>query len=91
MIIFTNAPWNRSPEVRQLLDMAEKLKDFEGREYFEEGSPVITVRLWLFAHNGVTKNAQDLLDRHHIYWSDRSDLDWLIQEVGLRQLPEFAE
>jgi hypothetical protein len=40
--------------VRHFLDLAEKLKDFEGREYFEKEHP-LTVHLWLFAHNGVTQ------------------------------------
>ncbi|MCP4352017.1 MAG: hypothetical protein GY795_41670 [Desulfobacterales bacterium] len=49
------------------------------------------LRLWLFAYSGVTKEAESLLKEHGIYWSDKSDLDWLIQETGLRQLPEFVK
>ncbi len=77
--------------VRRMLDMAEKLKDFEGQEYFEDDSPVITMRLWLFAHNGVTREAEALLRKHQIYWSTRADLEWLIQKTGLRRLPKFPE
>ncbi|MCP4106253.1 MAG: hypothetical protein GY749_12055 [Desulfobacteraceae bacterium] len=76
--------------VRDFLKLAEKLKDYEGREYFEGERP-FALRLWLFAYSGVTKEAESLLKEHGIYWSDRSDLDWLIQETGLRQLPEFVK
>lgn len=72
------------------LDLVEKLKDFEGREYFEGERPV-TLHLWLFAHNGVTPEAEALLKEHQMYWSTRSDLDALIQEVGLRPLPTLSD
>ncbi len=74
--------------VRDFLDLAERLKDFEGREYFERERP-LTVHLWLFAHNGVTPKAEALLREHGIYWSARADLDALIQLTGLQKLPEL--
>lgn len=74
--------------VNHILDLAEKLKDFEGREYFEGDRP-LTMHLWLFAHNGVTQEAETLLRKHQIYWSTRCELDTLIKETGLRQLPVF--
>jgi len=77
--------------VEEFLRLSEKLRDFEGREYFRPEKPVITLRLWLFAHNGVTPGAKKLLEKHQIYWSDRSDLDALIQEAGLRRLPKFDD
>jgi hypothetical protein len=76
--------------VRHFLNLAEKLKDFEGREYFEGERPV-RLHLWLFAHNGVTKKAQDLLHQHQIYWSTRKELDGLIKETGLRPLPIMGD
>ncbi|MEE4357851.1 MAG: hypothetical protein V2I97_15395, partial [Desulfococcaceae bacterium] len=72
--------------VRELLRLAEKLKDFEGREHFTGKKPVI-LHLWLFAYSGVTAEAGELLGEHGIYWSDRADLDRLIAESGLRKLP----
>ncbi|MCP4400857.1 MAG: hypothetical protein GY801_26595 [bacterium] len=77
-------------EVNEFLELADKLKAFEGREYFEGERP-LTLRLWLFAHNGVTPEAEMLLLQHHIYWSTREDLDNLIQLTGLRRLPTFHE
>jgi len=76
--------------VRHFLDLVEKLKDFEGREYFEGERP-LTLHLWLFAHNGVTQEAEALLKEHQMYWSTRPDLDALIKEVGLRPLPTFSD
>jgi len=72
--------------VNEMLVLLEKLKDFEGREYFERERP-LRVYLWLFAHDGVTPNAEALLREHNIYWSTRADLDCLIQRLGLRRLP----
>ncbi len=74
--------------VKFMLELAEKLKDFEGREYFETERP-LTLHLWLFAHNGVTPEAETLLREHHFYWSNRHDLDELIRATGLRPLPDF--
>ena len=74
--------------VTQFLELLERLKDFEGREYFEGKRPV-RLHPWLFAHNGVTREAEKLLRRHHIYWSTRADLDALIQLTGLRALPNY--
>jgi len=75
------------PVVRDFLELAEKVKDFEGREHFEGERP-FELCLWLFAHNGVTPDAEAMLREHGICWSDRSDLDWLIRETGLRRLPD---
>lgn len=68
----------------------EKLKDFEGREYFERERP-LRVYLWLFAYSGVTAEAERLLRKHQVYWSTRADLEVLIQKLGLRRLPDDDE
>jgi hypothetical protein len=77
--------------VRYMLSLKEKLKDFEGREYFEREKQIMTVRLWLFAYSGVSGNAEELLKEHGIYWSTRSDLEYLVKETGLRPLPDFTK
>ncbi|MCP4170764.1 MAG: hypothetical protein GY758_08345, partial [Fuerstiella sp.] len=76
--------------VTGFMELAEKLKDFEGREYFEKDRP-LTLRLWLFAHSGVTPEAEALLRKNGIYWSSRADIDWLIRKTGLRRLPDFEK
>jgi hypothetical protein len=72
------------------LELAEKLKDFEERKYFEGERP-FALNMWLFAHNGVTPEAEQMLRDHHIYWSTRDDLDALIKLAGLRKLPTFDD
>ncbi len=74
------------PTVIEFLKLAEKLKDFEGRKYFEGERP-FKIKLWMFAHNGVNAPAESLLHKYGVYWSTRTDLDALIKAVGLRKLP----
>ena len=86
------------PEIRQVgpavvtafLELAEELKDFEERKYFEGERP-FGLKMWLFTHNGVTPEAEQMLRTHHIYRSTRDDLDVLIKLVGLRKLPTFND
>jgi len=49
----------------------------------------LQVRAWLFAYKGVTQPAQELLRKHRILWSARTDLDALLTHVKLRPLPKF--
>lgn len=74
--------------VNAMLELAEKLKDYEGREHFERENP-LKLYMWLFAHDGVTSEAEALLRQNRIYWSNRHDLDELIRITGLRALPDF--
>lgn len=79
-------------QVREFLELAEAVKDAEkraGYDLFTSEDPY-RLQLWLFAHNGVTKEAERLLRKHGIYWSTRADLDALIQLTGLRKLPEVV-
>ncbi|MFQ5615905.1 MAG: hypothetical protein ACE5GO_05535, partial [Anaerolineales bacterium] len=52
-----------------------------------EGETLRTLRLWLFAHDGVTEEARQLLAQHQVLWSSRPELDALLEEVQLRKLP----
>jgi hypothetical protein len=47
-----------------------------------------TLRLWFFAHDGFTPEAEDLMAEKEMLWSDRSDLDALLAHVGLKTLPD---
>ena len=51
-----------------------------------EASPV---RLWLFAHEGLTQAAEELAQQEGILWSDRAQLDGLLTYLGLRPLPQL--
>jgi hypothetical protein len=45
------------------------------------------VRMWLFAHEGLTKEAEKLAREQGILWSTRTQLDELLTYLGLRKLP----
>ena len=64
--------------LRTLMAQAEAVK----REYKPN-----SIRLWLFAHEGLTQEAEKLARREGIFWSDRSQLDAVLSYLGLRTLP----
>jgi hypothetical protein len=70
--------------VGNLLEQAAEVRRREG-EYLR------TLRLWIFAHDGVTKEAERLMRKHHILWSSRVELDALLEEVNLRKLPVIED
>jgi len=69
--------------VRHLLDQAELLRERDGHD--------MRIRLWLFAHNGVTAPAENLMREHGVLWSVRADLDALLKLAGLRELPVLED
>ncbi len=54
-----------------------------------EGKDLQTLRLWFFAHDGFTNEAEALMFEKGVLWSTRDDLDDLLKLVGLRQLPDI--
>ena len=48
------------------------------------------LRLWFFAHDGFTEEAEALMLKNGVLWSVREDLDGLLECLGLRELPELA-
>ncbi|ETR71664.1 MAG: hypothetical protein OMM_02321 [Candidatus Magnetoglobus multicellularis str. Araruama] len=79
--------WNKPVDVsvvRQFIDLGKRVKE---REEMDGGLNTLT--LWLFASNGVTRPAQEMLDNHGIYWSTKSDLNALLRMSGLRELPDI--
>jgi len=68
------------PVVERLQEQAEELNKRKGLDI---------LRVWLFAHDGVTKKAGALLRQHNILWSNRADLDALLTLAKLRTLPTF--
>jgi hypothetical protein len=70
------------PEVEALLQQAAIVRQREGQE-------LRSLRVWLFAANGVSAPAQDLLEQEGILWSIRADLDALLELNGLRTLPDL--
>jgi len=68
--------------IRNMLKQQEIIKEQEG-QYLEKS------QLWLFASNGVTKKAQELIDKHSILLSTKQELNRLLTYMNLRQLPVF--
>ncbi len=66
--------------VRHLVAQAEEV----GRR---EKRTLHTLRVWLFAYHGVSKNAETLMRKHGVMWSTRDDLNALLEFVNLRNLP----
>jgi hypothetical protein len=66
--------------LRQLLAQAEAVQ----AEYKPN-----RIRIWLFAQEGLTQEAEKLARKQGILWSDRAQLDGLLSYLGLRRLPVF--
>ncbi|QTA81136.1 NTP hydrolase p-loop-containing [Desulfonema limicola] len=47
------------------------------------------IRMWLFAHDGLTKDALSFAEKHGILWSARQEFDELLEYLGLRKLPDL--
>ena len=65
-----------------LLRQGEIVKERE-KEHLER------LRLWIFAHDGFTREAEKLMEENRVLWSAREDLDGLLETVGLRKLPDL--
>ncbi len=71
-------------EVESLLFKAGLLREKEG--------PGLTIlRLWFFAHDGFTAEAETLMTEKGVLWSDRDDLNGLLALAGLKSLPDIPE
>jgi hypothetical protein len=69
-------------EVETLLHKAERVRE-------KEGPLLRTLRVWFFAHDGFTAEAEALMQERGVFWSTAADLDALLEHVGLRRLPEL--
>ncbi len=49
----------------------------------------LVIRMWLFAHNGLTREAEAFAEKHGILWSARKQFDELLAHLGLRKLPNI--
>ncbi|MBF0453059.1 MAG: hypothetical protein HQK75_20325 [Candidatus Magnetomorum sp.] len=57
----------------------------------KERMNLVFMKKWLFAHDGLTKDAELFAHENHIYWSDRADLDALLNHLNLRPLYSFGK
>ena len=53
------------------------------------GKGLRVVRMWFFSYSGFTPEAEELLGQNQILWSDKQDLNRLLDLAGLRRLPEI--
>jgi hypothetical protein len=68
--------------VNRLIRQAEMIREKE-REYLE------ILRVWLFSGSGFTETARQLLAENGFLWSDKDDLNGLLEHLSLRKLPEM--
>ncbi len=68
--------------VENLLEKAKFVKEREGED-------LRTIRLWIFANDGVTTPAKELMRQKGVLWSTRTELNELLDAVNLRKLPEL--
>jgi hypothetical protein len=68
-------------EVESLLRKAGLLRE-------KEGPGLEILRLWFFARDGFSPEAEARMAEEGVLWSDREDLDALLDHVGLKRLPE---
>ncbi len=66
--------------VEHLLRQGEILKRRE-KKYLK------LLRLWIFSHDGFTRQAEEQMEQNQVLWSTREDLDGLLEAVNLRKLP----
>ena len=68
-------------EVESLLHKGRLLKE-------NKGPGLEILRLWFFAHDGFTQEAEAMMKENGVLWSDREDLNGLLAVAGLKRLPE---
>ena len=68
--------------VKNLIKLGRLLKE-------KEGDKLTTLRLWLFANDGITEDARTILMENKILWSTRDNLNALLQHVNLKKLPNL--
>ena len=62
---------------------------YKGRLLREKEGPGLEIlRLWFFAHDGFTPEAEALMAEKGVLWSSRADLNGLLSLAGLKQLPD---
>ena len=49
------------------------------------------IKKWIFAHNGLTKEAEEFAKEKGIFWSARKELDELLEHLNLRALYSFKQ
>ncbi len=69
-------------EVQAFLELAPLVLE-------HERGGVKILRMWFFSYSGFTPEAEQLMFDKGILWSDKQDLNALLEQAGLRCLPEL--
>ena len=69
-------------EVQAFLELAPLVLE-------HERGGVKILRMWFFSYSGFTPEAEQLMYDNGILWSDKQDLNALLEQAGLRCLPEL--
>ena len=70
--------------VERLLEQTEIVRQRKGED-------LRTLRIWFFAYNGFTEQAEAVMREHNMLWSTGTELNALLEHVGLRTLPDFDD
>ena len=63
----------------------------EQARFVQEDIKPIYLKKWIFAHNGLTSNAEIFAKENDILWSTRKELDALLNDMNLRALYSFQQ
>ncbi len=78
--------WHKDPVdekiIENLIRQGELVREKMGKN-------VRSVTLWIFASSGVTGNAKKRLEDNSVLWSTKAELNALLEDSGLRRLPEI--
>ncbi|MDZ7762643.1 MAG: hypothetical protein U5L00_20640 [Desulfovermiculus sp.] len=54
-----------------------------------EGKGLRILKMWYFSYSGFTPEAEELMTQNGIFWSEKQDLNAVLDMAGLRRLPEL--
>jgi len=78
--------WHKTPVDEKVIENLIR----QGKLVREKmGKNVRSITLWLFASNGVTEHAKKRLEDNSVLWSTKTELNALLENSGLRRLPEI--
>jgi hypothetical protein len=78
--------WHKDPVDEKVVENLITQKTLVKEKF---GKKLRSIRLWLFSASGVTKNAKKRLEENNVLWSTKADLNALLEDSGLRKLPDI--
>jgi hypothetical protein len=83
--------YERSFTVGRKITVWMRVEDYRSYSIVKEkiDKNLRNLTLCLYTSSGVTVNAKCLIEDHHILWSTKAELNDLLEDSGLRRLPDF--